>query len=106
MHIIKTKNIDRFNQILNNLNKEYSKISVYMKTSIKSLKTYREYIVNTMSTNYTNGVIEGINNKIKVIKRIAFGYRSFYHFKARILITQGLCNKKKGLSKIGLILIV
>ncbi|MBS3200276.1 transposase, partial [Turicibacter bilis] len=33
-----------------------------------------------------NGVLEGINNKIKVIKRMAFGYRSFYHFKARILI--------------------
>ncbi len=70
-----------------------------MKTSIKSLKAYREYIVNTMNTDYTNGVIEGINNKIKVIKRIAFGYRSFYHFKARILITQGLCNMKKDLSQ-------
>ena len=35
---------------------------------------------------YTNVVLEGVNNKIKIIKRIAFGYRSFYHFKARILI--------------------
>ncbi|MFQ7173949.1 MAG: transposase [Thomasclavelia ramosa] len=31
---------------------------------------------NTLTTPYTNGPIEGINNKIKVIKRIAFGYRS------------------------------
>jgi len=100
LHSIKSKNIDQFNQILNNVNKEYSKISDYMKTSIKSLKTHREFILNTMHTNYTNGVIEGINNKIKVIKRIAFGYRSFYHFKARILITQGLCKMKKGPSKI------
>lgn len=99
LHSIKNKNIDQFNHILNNVNKEYSQISVYMKTSIKSLKSYREYIVNTMNTDYTNGVIEGINNKIKVIKRIAFGYRSFYHFKARILITQGLCNMKKDLNQ-------
>ena len=26
---------------------------------------------------YTNVVLEGVNNKIKIIKRIAFGYRSF-----------------------------
>ncbi|MBQ1785338.1 MAG: transposase, partial [Turicibacter sp.] len=43
---------------------------------------------------YTNCPIEGINNKIKVIKRIAFGYRSFYHFKSRILITQNLTKPK------------
>ena len=64
-------------------------ISDYMLTSIKTTKKYRDYIVHMFNTNYTNGVIEGINNKIKVIKRIAFGYRSFVHFKNRILITQG-----------------
>ncbi|MDU3614646.1 MAG: transposase, partial [Enterococcus avium] len=31
-----------------------------------------------------NGVTEGLNNKIKLIKRIAFGYRNFYNFRARI----------------------
>ncbi|MDB8550927.1 transposase, partial [Turicibacter sanguinis] len=44
---------------------------------------------------YTNGPIEGINNKIKVIKRIAFGYRSFYHFKSRILMIQNLTKPKR-----------
>ena len=34
--------------------------------------------------NYTNGFIEGLNNKIKVIKRIAFGYRNFSNFRSRI----------------------
>jgi transposase len=33
---------------------------------------------------YNNGFIEGLNNKIKVIKRIAFGYRNFHNFKSRI----------------------
>lgn len=70
-----------------------------MKTSIKTLRENKSYVINTLLTNYTNGVIEGIINKIKVIKRIAFGYRSFYHFKLRILITNGLGLMKKGLSK-------
>ena len=48
-----------------------------------------------MMCHYTNGVIEGINNKIKVIKRIAFGYRSFYHFRNRILIMYNLISLGK-----------
>ena len=32
-----------------------------------------------------NGYIEGINNQIKVIKRIAFGYQNFTHFRNRIM---------------------
>ena len=34
---------------------------------------------------YSNGYTEGINNKIKVIKRIAFGYKNFELFRGRIL---------------------
>jgi len=64
-------------------------VSDYLLTSIKTTKKYRDFIENMFISGYTNGVIEGINNKIKVIKRIAFGYRSFVHFKNRILITQG-----------------
>ena len=32
-----------------------------------------------------NGYLEGMNNKIKVIKRIAYGYTNFYHFRNRIM---------------------
>jgi transposase len=49
-----------------------------------------------MGTNYTNSFIEGLNNKIKVIKRISFGYRTFIHFKARIMITQKMLKIQKG----------
>ena len=65
---------------------EYKDISGYFKTALKTCRQYEEYIINSMMCNYTNGVIEGINNKIKVVKRIAFGYLSFYHFRNRILI--------------------
>ena len=41
-----------------------------MKTALKTLTNYQDYIKNTIETSYTNGVLEGINNKIKVIKRM------------------------------------
>ncbi|OTP10342.1 hypothetical protein A5844_002042 [Enterococcus sp. 10A9_DIV0425] len=34
--------------------------------------------------------LEGANNKIKVIKRVAYGYRNFLHFRDRIYLIQGL----------------
>ena len=66
-----------------------------MKTSIKTLTEFKEKIYNTFSTNYHNGFIEGNNNFIKVLKRIAFGFRSFTRFKARIMICKGLINPKE-----------
>ena len=66
-----------------------------MKTSIKTLKEFLPYIKNTLNNNYHNGYIEGNNNFIKVIKRIAFGFRSFKRFKARIMIRKGLIKIKK-----------
>ena len=38
---------------------------------------------------------KGNNNFIKVIKRIAFGFKSFRRFKARIMICKNLLNIKK-----------
>jgi len=88
---IKTKDIKKLNNVIYDSNQQ---ISNYMKTSVKTAKKYMEYIENTLNYEYTNGILEGINNKIKVIKRISFGYRSFYHFKNRILITQNLATLK------------
>lgn len=39
-----------------------------------------------MITPYPNEVLKDMNNQIKVINRIAFGYRSFYHVKVQILL--------------------
>lgn len=35
----------------------------------------------------TNGVVEGINNKLKLIKRAAYGFRNFSNFRDRVLLT-------------------
>lgn len=67
-----------------------SNISNPMNTAIKTLIKYFKYIKNSTQYEYTNGPIEGLNNFIKVIKRVAFGYKSFYHFRNRILIARNL----------------
>ena len=49
-----------------------------------------KYIENMFESNITNGVIEGLNNKIKSIKRTAFGYSKFTNFKKCVLIQAGI----------------
>ena len=49
-----------------------------------------KYIENMFKSNITNGLIEGLNNKIKSIKRTAFGYSNLSNFKKRILIQAGI----------------
>lgn len=89
LNVIKTKNINRLDYILGNYDELYPNISQYMRKSIRSIIINYSYVINMINSPYSNGVLEGINNKIKVIKRISFGFRSFVHMKARILITQG-----------------
>lgn len=84
---IKNKNYDDFIYAIYNVD---TSISDYMKTSIKTLIEFKDKIYNTFTNNYHNGYIEGNNNFIKVLKRIAFGFRSFKRFKARIMICKGL----------------
>lgn len=51
-----------------------------------TISRWQEYIVNSfIDERYSNGYTEGINNKIKVIKRIAFGYKNFSLLRKRIL---------------------
>lgn len=81
---------NKYNELENTLNTKYNNVSDYMKTSIKTLKEYLPYINNTLDNPYHNGYVEGNNNFIKVLKRIAFGFKSFYRFKARIMICKNL----------------
>lgn len=54
----------------------------------KCAKTYRNWfrpICNSFYCPYTNGFTEGCNNKIKVLKRNAYGLHNFKTFRNRIL---------------------
>ena len=86
---------NNYKQLEISLKNENDKISNYMKASIKTLRKYLPYIQNTLSNPYHNGFVEGNNNFIKVLKRIAFGFRSFRRFKARIMICKNLLHMKK-----------
>jgi len=61
-------------------------ISSYMRTSLKTLKKHLPFIQNSFIYPYNNGSIEGINNKIKVQNRVAYGYRNFQYYKKRIIL--------------------
>jgi len=51
------------------------------------LRLWRQEILNYFDHPYTNGFLEGKNNRIKVIKRMAYGYRNPQNFRQRIMLT-------------------
>ena len=80
----------KFKRFKNIIEKYKSSANNLMKKSIKTFEKYLEYIENSLNYKYNNGVIEEIDRKIKTLKRVAYGYKSFYHFRARILICNNL----------------
>lgn len=61
-----------------------SGLSPFEKTAKTVLRWFDE-VTNYFRYRVTNGYTEGINNKIKLDKRIAFGYRNFDNQRRRIL---------------------
>ncbi|WP_412989580.1 transposase [Pediococcus siamensis] len=68
-------------------------------TTIKVLQEHHEEIRHTFLTTYTNGALVGSNNKIKIIKRVSYGYRSFFRFRIRILYAFRVKTKKVLITK-------
>jgi len=63
---------------------EESELTQFVKCA-NTIRNWYKGILNSFDTKYTNGFIEGCNNKIKVLKRNAYGYRNFRRFRNRIL---------------------
>ena len=51
----------------------------------KAYHNWFQEIINSMDVPWTNGYIEGCNNKTKVLKRVSYGMRNFNNFRKRIL---------------------
>jgi len=49
------------------------------------LNNWKDYILNYFAHRVTTSVIEGINNSIKTVKRMGYGFRNFVNFKQRVL---------------------
>ena len=85
--MLEQDDFNKFNTLMN----DKPTLPRYMFTAIKTLRKYKRQIKNTMYYNgLSNGPLEGINNKIKVIKRISYGYRSFCNFRDKILLVFSL----------------
>ena len=87
IHSISNKDFKKFKFII--YNNKYN----YINKLSKAFSTYKQninYIENALKYDINNGVIEGTNNLIKCIKRIAFGYKKFNHFISRIFLIKGM----------------
>lgn len=57
-----------------------------LQSFLVTLNNWLELILNYFIERWTNAFAEGVNNKIKLIKRRAFGFTNFDHFRLRILV--------------------
>ncbi len=87
--------IKNYSLIMENIKDIPSTLPNAFKSKFKVFNKFRQGIKNALISPYSNGFIEGLNNKIKVIKRIAYGYRNFLNFKKRIYLIQGKSFKTK-----------
>lgn len=55
-----------------------------LNTFIKTVTKHFKNILNFFTHRVSNGIVEGINNVIKAIKRQGFGFRNFENFKLKI----------------------
>ena len=84
---LKDKDLNKFKLIVLHPN---INISDKMKKVLKLYNDNLKYIENSFKYDINNGIIEGTNNLIKCLKRIAFGYRKYDHFIARIFLIKGI----------------
>lgn len=84
---IKDKDINKLSQLIDIDTKEFCS---RIKKAIKTMKKHKPYMLNSVKYSYSNAPLEGFNNKIKLLKRVSYGYNSFIHFRLRILIVSRL----------------
>lgn len=65
-----------------------------VRTVLQTLEKYSEPIEESLKYTLSNGPIEGINNKIKNLKRSGYGYRNFQNLRSRALLAFNLVKKK------------
>lgn len=87
LNALKERDFNKFKSIAFHINKD---ISDKMNNALKLYRENIKYIENSFKYDINNGIIEGTNNLIKCLKRIAFGYRKYDHFIARIFLIKGI----------------
>ena len=76
----------RAGRVLTRLTDELARTQLpELKTLRRTLMKWRTEILAYFATGLTNGRTEGFNNKAKLVKRRAYGYRSFANYRLRLL---------------------
>lgn len=65
-----------------------SKLQPFVKVA-RTIRRHREGILAYIKTRLTNGLVEGINGKVRMIARRAFGFHSYEALKAMIFLNCG-----------------
>lgn len=63
-----------------------SQAQKYFPNSQKTIIRWLDEIIAYFDHRTTSGVVEGINNKLKLIKRSDYGFRNFANFQSRCLL--------------------
>ena len=79
---LKKKNRERLIDVLEN----YRRSSQNMDTAIFTLKKNMTTVLNSVEYDFSNGPVEGINRRIKSLKRSCFGFRNLDNFRKRIAL--------------------
>ncbi|WP_162255336.1 transposase, partial [Limosilactobacillus equigenerosi] len=68
------------------LQTNYCELPKGFKRVQRTLRKHEREILSSFVIGISNGPIEGKMNKVKVLKRISYGYRNFNNFRTRILL--------------------
>jgi transposase len=62
------------------------KAQPFFRKTVQTIKNWFAEIVGYFEQGTTNGMVEGINNRLKVLKRCGFGFQNFENFEKRALL--------------------
>ena len=77
---IKERNVDLLDETINSYQTTHTELDTCINTFKKNLR----FIKNSIKFEYSNGPLEGINRKIKSLKRSCYGFSNIEYFFKRI----------------------
>ena len=91
LSVIRRQDVPEFVALLK---EDYKELPEHYQPVFTTFKKYQTEIKRALRVPYSNGPIECLNNHIKVLKRIAYGFRNFQNYRERIFLYRGKYFKK------------
>jgi transposase len=73
----------------NKIQEWFNHAQVFFRESASRIENHSEGICNYFLNRTTSGLMEGINNRIKLIMRQGYGFSNFNNFRNRVLASFG-----------------